>query len=175
MPKFKNNFGENSWKLNFWTKNWALSQCVNGGSDTEIGYVCRFIIFYWFCHPKMAKINSNQLQRCRKKNLEAHCSGFCYFFLHKTSPWSFHSVTIDEEQKIFYNYISRFKNISDNVMTHKAKVVAFLRRISAKKHLTDFPHMTSIFRTFYQSERSELQIQADLLTRGPANLRFIFI
>ena len=84
----------------------------------------------------------------RSLGLEAHCSGFCYFFLHKTSPWSFHSVTIDEEQKIFYNYISRFKNISDNVMTHKAKVVAFLRRISAKKHLTDFPHMTSIFTTF---------------------------
>ena len=132
---------------------------VNGGSDTEIGYVCRFIIFYWFCHPKMAKINSNQLRRCRKKPWSSLFWFLLFLPLHKTSPWSFHSVTIDEEQKIFYNYISRFKNISDNVMTHKAKVVvAFLRRISAKKHLTDFPHMTLIFRTFNQSERSELQI-----------------
>ena len=136
----KNNSGETSRKLNFGPKIGLCPSvyCANGGSDTEIGYVCRFIIFYWFCHPKMAKINSNQLWRCRKKNLEAHCSGFCYFFLHKTSPWSFHSVTIDEEQKIFYNYISRFKNISsDNVMTHKAKVVAFLRRTYICKKTLD--------------------------------------
>ena len=36
----------------------------------------------------------------RSLGLEAHCSGFCYFFLHKTSPWSFHSVTIDERSFI---------------------------------------------------------------------------
>ena len=137
MPKFKNNFGENSWKLNFWTKNWALSQCVNGGSDTEIGYVCRFIIFYWFCHPKMAKINSNQLRRCRK-NLEAHCSGFCYFFLHKTSPWSFHSVTIDERSFITTFLLLMLKNIIQDDESQS--------KVSCKKHLKDFPHfdMTSI-------------------------------
>ena len=47
----------------------------------------------------------------RSLGLEAHCSGFCYFFLHKTSPWSFHSVTIDERSFITTFLLLMLKNI----------------------------------------------------------------
>ena len=63
-------------------------------------------------------------EELKPPGLEAHCSGFCYFFLHKTSPWSFHSVTIDERSFIttFLLSISAAKKYC--MMSHKAKVAA---------------------------------------------------
>ena len=74
----------------------------------------------------------------RSLGLEAHCSGFCYFFLHKTSPWSFHSVTIDERSFITTFLLLMLKNIIQDDESQS--------KVSCKKHLKDFPHfdMTSI-------------------------------
>ena len=89
----------------------------------------------------------------RSLGLEAHCSGFCYFFLHKTSPWSFHSVTIDERSFITTFLLLMLKNIiQDDESQSKVSCKKTPERLSTFWHdlnMCLFCHLIAILHTFH--------------------------